>query len=98
MTFELKGKGVKFEYADSFTEEDFEKIMDNIEVLSQMVKTQNQILRHMLEKSPPMFASIVQKFLTLNFAFNESVQELQSWMNNLCKESWALKFGKEGGA
>ena len=80
-------------------EKEFGKMLDDIQTLLALVQSTDSILRNMVEKSPPIFSTILKKFLILNLAQNESLLELQKWSNEILAELWALKFGgKEGEA
>lgn len=100
MTFRIKdGKEVNLQYEVNLPEDEFLKMLSDIEILQALVQGADAVLRHMLEENPPLFAAIIQKFLILNLAQQESLTEVQKWANNVIKELWALKFGGiEGGA
>jgi hypothetical protein len=92
-------ENVGFNYDVTITEKEFYEILENIETLLALVQGANNILRHMVEKSPPLFASIITRFITLNQAENVALIEVQKWAIGLTKEMWALKYNKtEGGA
>ncbi len=78
-------------------EKEFGKMLEDIQTLLALVQSTDSILRNMVEESPPIFATILQKFLILNLAQNESLLELQKWSNEVMAELWSIKFGGEGG-
>ena len=103
MTFGLKDwkevKDLVFDYHTALTEKEFDTILDSIQTLLALIKSTDSILRHLLEKNPPLFAAIIQKFIIMNNVQNESLVEMLEWANGIVKEFWAMKYqNKEGGA
>lgn len=93
------GKEVNINYAVNLSEDEFLKILSDIEVLCSLVQGADTVVRHLLEENPPLFAAVIQKFLILLMAMNEELVEVQRWGIDVTKELWGLKFsGKEGQA
>ncbi len=90
---------MEVKYNVSLNEKEIGKMLDDIKTLSALVKDMDVILRCILEKTPPMFASVIQKFLLMVLAMNESLINIELEENGIIAEMWAVKSQlKEGQA
>ncbi len=84
---------VFYDISTRLTKEELEQILSDIETMAALVSHQDKIFMHILEKSPPIFLSIIQKFVALNMIMNESIIETQMQMNGVLAEMWCMKIG-----
>lgn len=92
------GKEVRLDYHVQLTEQDLDIIGKAIEALVSMVTIQNSVLQDLEANTPEIFMAGIKEFLMYNQQMSKTVIKYQKWYNDILKEFWVLKFGKEGKA
>ncbi len=75
------------------SEKEVEEFVETFNSLSEMSRFESEFLRKRLEKASPMLGSLLQKFIVLEMAKQESLMVVSQSMTCILKEFMAVKYG-----